>query len=49
MYYLKLTLNHPNHLFRLLRFGLGFLAAKFRSHLGGRKGQLIKACEVHLD
>ena len=49
MYYLKLTLNHPNHLFRLLRFGLGFLSAKFRSHLGGRKGQLIKACEVHLD
>jgi radical SAM superfamily enzyme YgiQ (UPF0313 family) len=48
-YYLKLTIKYPNHLFRLLRFGLGFLAAKIRSFLSGRKGLLVQPYETHLD
>ena len=48
-YYTKLTLQYPNHLFRLLRFGLGFLMAKIRSILSGRGGLLIKPHENHLD
>ena len=48
-YYLKLTIQHPNHFYRLLRFGLGFLGAKARSILAGRGGLLIKRNEVHLD
>jgi anaerobic magnesium-protoporphyrin IX monomethyl ester cyclase len=48
-YYLKLTIQYPNHFYRLLRFGLGFLGAKTRSILSGRRGLLIKKNEVHLD
>ncbi|HYM47854.1 MAG TPA: hypothetical protein VES91_05195, partial [Burkholderiaceae bacterium] len=48
-YYLQLTLQHPNHLYRLLRFGAGFLAAKARSFLSGRGGLLIQQNEVNLD
>jgi radical SAM superfamily enzyme YgiQ (UPF0313 family) len=48
-YYLKLTLQYPNHFYRLLRFGMGFLGAKTRSFLSGRRGLLIKKDEVHLD
>lgn len=48
-YYLKLTIAYPNHFYRLLRFGLGFLGAKLRSILSGRRGVLIKPQEVHLD
>jgi radical SAM superfamily enzyme YgiQ (UPF0313 family) len=48
-YYLKLTLQYPNHLYRLLRFGLGYLAAKMRSFLSGRGGLLIRSNEVNLD
>lgn len=48
-YYLKLTLKYPNHLYRLLRFALGFLGAKVRSYLGGRGGVLVRPSEVHLD
>ena len=49
LYYLKLTLQYPNHFIRLLRFGLGFFYAKIRSYLDGRKGLLVKPYEVHLD
>jgi anaerobic magnesium-protoporphyrin IX monomethyl ester cyclase len=48
-YYLKLTLQYPNHLYRLLRFALGFLGAKLRSYLTGRGGVLVRPSEVHLD
>ncbi|GMQ91231.1 MAG: radical SAM protein [Gammaproteobacteria bacterium] len=48
-YYLKLTMAYPNHLYRLLRFALGFLNAKLMSFLSGRGGVLIKQREVHLD
>ena len=49
LYYLKLTLQYPNHLFRLVRFALGYLNAKLRSFLGGRGGILVKPHEAHLD
>jgi len=48
-YYTKLTLQYPNHLFRLLRFALGFVAAKLNSLLSGRGGLLVKPHENHLD
>jgi radical SAM superfamily enzyme YgiQ (UPF0313 family) len=48
-YYLKLTLQYPNHLWRLLRFLAGFLGAKLRSLLGGRGGLLVKPHDAHLD
>lgn len=48
-HYLKMTLQHPNHMARLLRFGAGFFAAKARSLLSGRKGLLIKPDETNLD
>ncbi|MFV1992595.1 MAG: radical SAM protein [Acidiferrobacterales bacterium] len=48
-YYLKLTLRYPNHFLRLLRFGVGFLAAKARSFLSGRGGLLVQPYETHLD
>ncbi len=47
-YYLKLTLQYPNHFIRLLRFGLGFLNAKIVSILSGRGGLLVKEAP-HLD
>jgi hypothetical protein len=30
-YYIKLMVTHPAHLYRMLRFGLGFVAQKLRS------------------
>jgi radical SAM superfamily enzyme YgiQ (UPF0313 family) len=48
-YYLKLTIQYPNHLVRLLRFGVGFLNAKFQSIISGRKGLLVKEETPHLD
>ncbi|MBE9516424.1 MAG: B12-binding domain-containing radical SAM protein [Proteobacteria bacterium] len=48
-HYLKMTLQHPNHMARLLRFGAGFVAAKARSLISGRKGLLIKSDEKNLD
>ncbi len=48
-YFTKLTFSYPNHFYRLLRFGLGFLKAKLVSFLSGRKGLLIKEHEPHLD
>lgn len=49
LYYTKLTLHYPNHLLRLMRFGLGFLMAKIRSIVGGRGGLLVKSYETNLD
>jgi anaerobic magnesium-protoporphyrin IX monomethyl ester cyclase len=49
LYYAGMTLRHPNHLWRLLRGGLGFVIAKLRSRLSGRRGVLIGRREHHLD
>ncbi len=49
LYYLKLTLQYPNHFLRLLRFALGFLHAKFISFISGRGGLLVKEQQPHLD
>lgn len=48
-YYAKLTLQYPNHLFRLLRFARGFLMAKLRSFFSGRGGLLVKPYDTRLD
>jgi radical SAM superfamily enzyme YgiQ (UPF0313 family) len=48
-YYMKLTLHYPNHFYRLLRFGLGYGAAKLRSLVSGRGGLLVRSTEPHLD
>lgn len=42
LYYLKMTLHHPNHLYRLLRFLFGLLKAKLKSLLTGQGGLLVK-------
>jgi radical SAM superfamily enzyme YgiQ (UPF0313 family) len=47
--YVKMSLAHPEHLARLARFGAGFVAAKARSVLSGRKGLLVKGNETDLD
>jgi hypothetical protein len=43
-----MTLHYPNHLFRLLRLGLGYLNAKLKSSLSGRKGILVKPTDTDL-
>jgi radical SAM superfamily enzyme YgiQ (UPF0313 family) len=48
-YYLKLTLQYPNHFYRLLRFGLGFLGAKLKSLVSRRGGLLVDSHDVDLD
>jgi radical SAM superfamily enzyme YgiQ (UPF0313 family) len=48
-YYLRMTIRYPTHLLRLLRCGLGFLNAKLKSYLGGRKGILVKPGETDLN
>ena len=48
-HYLRLTALYPNHMLRLIRFGLGYLAAKVRSVLTGRKGLLVTATSKDLD
>jgi radical SAM superfamily enzyme YgiQ (UPF0313 family) len=49
LYYAGLSLRYPHHLFRLLRFGIGFVAAKIRSHVQGRHGLLIENAPSHAD
>jgi radical SAM superfamily enzyme YgiQ (UPF0313 family) len=48
-YYLKLTLQYPNHLWRLLRFLGGYFLAKLRSLASGRGGLLVNTRDAHLD
>jgi hypothetical protein len=43
--YVLLTLRHPTHLLRLLRFGAGYAGAKLRSLLAGRRGLLVERAE----
>ena len=43
--YVALTLRHPTHLVRLLRFVLGYAGAKLRSLLAGRRGLLVREVE----
>ncbi len=47
--YASMSLRYPNHLWRLARFGMGFLRAKTLSLLSGRRGLLVKEDEYHLD
>jgi anaerobic magnesium-protoporphyrin IX monomethyl ester cyclase len=44
-HYVMLTLRHPTHLARLLRFGLGYARAKLRSLATGRRGLLVERAE----
>ena len=44
-HYVLLTLRHPTHLLRLLRFGAGYAGAKLRSLLAGRRGLLVERAE----
>lgn len=48
-YYMKLTLQYPNHFYRLLRFLLGYAGAKLRSLLSGRGGLLVRSNEPDLN
>lgn len=48
-YYASLSLRYPHHLFRLMRFGIGFVAAKIRSYVQGRHGLLIENAPSHAD
>jgi radical SAM superfamily enzyme YgiQ (UPF0313 family) len=43
--YVLLTLRHPIHLLRVVRFGLGYLGAKLRSLAAGRRGLLVERAE----
>ena len=47
--YIHLSVRHPEHLRRLARFGAGFVWAKTRSVLGGRKGLLNRTDLEDLD
>ncbi|MGR8935264.1 MAG: B12-binding domain-containing radical SAM protein [Gammaproteobacteria bacterium] len=43
--YAAMSIRHPAHLLRLLRFGIGFCAAKWRSYRNGRHGALLERNE----
>ncbi|MDH5323899.1 MAG: B12-binding domain-containing radical SAM protein [Gammaproteobacteria bacterium] len=47
--YLFVSLRYPHHLYRLLKFALGFAKAKLISFLSGRKGLLVKEENYYLD
>lgn len=40
--YVLMSLSHPTHLLRFMRFGIGYCAAKLRSYYAGRQGVLVK-------
>jgi radical SAM superfamily enzyme YgiQ (UPF0313 family) len=44
-HYVTLTLRHPTHLGRLARFVAGYLRAKARSLVAGRRGVLVEGAE----
>ena len=44
-HYVKLTLRHPAHLGRLLRFVAGYARAKAHSLASGRRGLLVREAE----
>jgi radical SAM superfamily enzyme YgiQ (UPF0313 family) len=44
-HYLKLSLRHPTHLGRVLRFVAGYARAKARSLAAGRRGLLVEKAE----
>jgi radical SAM superfamily enzyme YgiQ (UPF0313 family) len=44
-HYLLLTLRHPTHFARLVRFGLGYARARLRSLAAGRGGLLVERAE----
>ncbi len=47
--YLIMSLQHPIHLTRLLHFLYGYMKAKIRSHIGGRKGLLTHKYQQSAD
>ncbi|MCE9583687.1 MAG: B12-binding domain-containing radical SAM protein [Planctomycetes bacterium] len=47
--YTMLTLRHPGHFLRSMRFVFGYFGAKLKSLLTGRKGSLLRESAVHLD
>lgn len=47
--YMRMTMKYPNHLVRLSKFGVGFVAAKAKSVLSGRRGSLLQGDERTLD
>jgi len=49
LHFSKLTFLYPNHLFRLIRFGLGYLSSKTRSILSSNSGLQNKRREKHLE
>jgi anaerobic magnesium-protoporphyrin IX monomethyl ester cyclase len=46
--YLALAVKDPNHLLRLARFLFGYLKAKVRSYLAGRRGVLVEPTQPGL-
>ena len=44
-HYVWLSLRHPTHLLRVVRFGAGYAGAKLRSLLTGRRGLLVQKAE----
>ncbi|MEK7469317.1 MAG: radical SAM protein [Planctomycetota bacterium] len=48
-HYTMLTLRHPGHFYRGLKFLFGYFKAKVRSVLSGRGGSLLEQNEVVLD
>jgi radical SAM superfamily enzyme YgiQ (UPF0313 family) len=44
-HYMWLTLRHPTHFARVLRFGAGYARAKLRSLAAGRRGLLVEQAE----
>src|SRR4051812_29584433 len=47
--YVKTSFQHPEHLIRLARCGLGYAMAKSKSFLSGRHGLMTRGDEVRLD
>lgn len=43
--YARMSLFHPAHMIRLLRFGAGYFAAKLRSYRSGQHGVLVKGIQ----
>lgn len=48
-HYMTLSIKHPKHFHRVLRFGIGLTLAKLKSVLSGRKGLLTSGTERNLD
>jgi len=47
--YVRMSVENPMHVWRLVWSGLGFAQAKLRSYVSGRRGVLMEAEHVHLE